>query len=116
MRHPFGGDPRRGRRRGPGPGRRPPPGRRRRRGLPVLRLGALLGYRTRDEELASNHHVICVEVAGRQYAIYVDKILGFGLRRYFREIYSADELPATWKDPRKLKADYVIDVVQEHQT
>jgi hypothetical protein len=45
---------------------------------------------------------------------YVDKILTFGLRRYFREIYSADELPAMWKDPRKLKADYVIDVVQEH--
>lgn len=44
--------------------------------LPVLRLGTLLGYRTMAEELASNHHVICVEAAGRQYAIYVDKILG----------------------------------------
>ena len=44
--------------------------------LPVLRLGVLLGYRTMAEELASNHHVVCVEAAGRQYAIYVDKILG----------------------------------------
>ncbi len=44
--------------------------------LPVLRLGVLLGYRTIEEEMASNHHVICIEASGRQYAIYVDRIIG----------------------------------------
>ena len=44
--------------------------------LPVLRLGVLLGYRTIDEEMISNHHVICIEASGHQFAIYVDRIIG----------------------------------------
>ena len=46
---------------------------------------------------------------------YLDQILSFGLADYFKETYSWDERPCTWKDIRKLQLEYLIDDSLEHR-
>jgi hypothetical protein len=45
---------------------------------------------------------------------YVDKALSFGLGRWFAESHSWDELPARWKDVRRLRADWLVDDSPHH--
>src|SRR5262249_526374 len=46
---------------------------------------------------------------------YLDKVLSFGLSGWFRETYSWDELPAPWKDARRINADLLIDDSPHHR-
>jgi hypothetical protein len=45
----------------------------------------------------------------------VDKVLSFGLGRWFRETYTWDELPGEWKDVRKIRAHYLVDDSPHHR-
>ncbi len=40
---------------------------------------------------------------------YVEKVLNYGLRQFFDEIYTWDEISDNWKDIRKINASYLID-------
>jgi hypothetical protein len=45
----------------------------------------------------------------------VDKALSFGLRKWFAETYSWDELPAPWKDVRLIQANFLVDDSPHHK-
>jgi hypothetical protein len=45
----------------------------------------------------------------------VNKALSFGLRDWFAESYSWDEMPARWKDVRRIQADFLIDDSPQHR-
>ena len=45
----------------------------------------------------------------------MDKALSFGLKRWFAESHSWDELPAPWKDVRRLGADFLVDDSPHHR-
>ena len=45
---------------------------------------------------------------------YVNKALAFGFDRWFAESYSWDEVPASWKDVRRIRADFLVDDSPHH--
>jgi hypothetical protein len=42
-------------------------------------------------------------------------VLAFGLKDYFHETYSWDEIATSWKDIRQIKVDFIIDDDEYHQ-
>lgn len=87
-------------------------------GTPILANDSIVGfqYRTGGSDLLerlSRTFTLCLwTVSSRRY---LDQILSFGLDRYFKETYSWDELPCTWKDIRKIRVEYLIDDSPEHR-
>lgn len=77
----------------------------------------MVGFRIRDgcEELLANlpveHQLILWSVSNRNY---LNKVLSYGLGQYFSETYSWDEIASSWKDIRRIKADYLIDDSEHH--
>lgn len=60
-----------------------------------------------------SYFTLCLwSVSGRRY---LDKVLSFGLSSWFAETYSWDELPAPWKDVRRIRADFLIDDSPHHR-
>jgi hypothetical protein len=51
-------------------------------------------------------------VSGRGY---LDRCRSFGLSGWFAETYSWDEMPSSWKDVRRIKADLLVDDGPHHR-
>src|SRR5262245_21175333 len=87
-------------------------------GVPLIDGARIVGWQDRPgriELLARlrRHFVLCLwSVSSRRY---VDKVLSFGLRRWFSETYSWDEMPVQWKDVRRLKLDFLVDDSPHHR-
>lgn len=87
-------------------------------GVPVIDGASIVGFKIREggvellERLKQEHSLILWTVASRRY---VEKVLSFGLRKYFAEVHSWDEIASEWKDIRKIRADYLIDDSPHHQ-
>lgn len=81
-------------------------------GTPVTDGYAVIGFNFRTgclellDELSQHYELILWTVSSRTY---VQKILQYGLGKYFRETYSWDELPNEWKDIRQIDVEYLID-------
>lgn len=81
-------------------------------GVPIIDGATIVGWQIRPgclELLARlrSDFTLCVwSVSARRY---VDKALSFGLANWFSETYSWDEFPASWKDVRQIKADFLVD-------
>jgi phosphoglycolate phosphatase-like HAD superfamily hydrolase len=86
-------------------------------GVPVIENDRIVGFRARDgaaellAELSQKRALILWTVSLRSY---LDKVLGYGLGRYFTETYTNDEIAVTWKDIRRIRADYLIDDSPHH--
>jgi FMN phosphatase YigB (HAD superfamily) len=87
-------------------------------GVPLIDGATMVGWQIRPgcaELLGSlrSTFVLCLwSVSGRRY---VDKALSFGLRDWFAECYSWDEVPARWKDVRQIKVDFLVDDSPQHR-
>lgn len=87
-------------------------------GVPIIDGSAMISWQLRPgcEELLNSlrsQFVLCLwSVSSRRY---VDKALSFGLRTWFTETYSWDELPVRWKDVRQIRADYLVDDSPHHR-
>jgi hypothetical protein len=87
-------------------------------GVPLIEGNAIVGFQARPG---------CLELLGRlrpRFTLclwsvssrrYLDKVLGFGLSEWFAETYSWDELPAAWKDVRRIRADLLVDDSPHHR-
>ena len=86
-------------------------------GTPIVDSESVIGFRLRDgavellNKLARKYELVVWTVGKRSY---VDKVMSFGLAPYFAEIYSWEELSYTWKDVRKINADFLIDDNPDH--
>jgi hypothetical protein len=86
-------------------------------GVPVIENDQIVGFRAREgaaellAELSQKRALILWTVSLRSY---LDKVLGYGLGRYFTETYTNDEIAVTWKDIRRLQANYLIDDSSHH--
>ena len=58
------------------------------------------------EKLQKKYYLVLWSVSNRSY---VDKILSFGLKKYFRESYSWDDISRSWKDIREIDVKFLID-------
>src|SRR5262249_48780892 len=87
-------------------------------GVPRIEGGTIVGFQSRAgcasllEQLCRRYTLVLWTVSSRRY---LDKVLAFGLRTFFEETYSWDELPASWKDIRKLRLGYLIDDSEHHR-
>jgi hypothetical protein len=87
-------------------------------GVPLIEGNAIVGFQTRPGCLAllerlRPHFTLCLwSVSSRRY---VEKCLSFGLSDWFAEAYSWDELPASWKDVRRIGADLLVDDSPHHR-
>ena len=87
-------------------------------GVPIIDGGEIVGFRLRDgciellEKLSKDYRLCLWTVSNRSY---LDKALSFGLKNYFVETYSWNELSIIWKDIRKIDVDYLIDDSSHHQ-
>ena len=87
-------------------------------GVPLIEGGGIVGFQTRPGclellERLHPHFTLCLwSVSPRRY---LDKCLSFDLRRWFEESYSWDELPGSWKDIRRIRADFLIDDSPHHR-
>src|SRR4051794_38223348 len=81
-------------------------------GVPLIEGNAITGFQCRPGclELLGRLRSRCTlclwSVSGRRY---LDRCLSFELSAWFAETYSWDELPAPWKDVRRIRADFLID-------
>jgi hypothetical protein len=87
-------------------------------GVPLIEGDTIVGFQIRPG---------CLELLGRlqpHFALslwsvsnrrYLDKCLSFGLSAWFVETYSWDDLPASWKDVRRIRADFLIDDSSHHR-
>jgi hypothetical protein len=88
-------------------------------GVPIVDGDLIVGFQAREgairllKELDCKYSLLLWTVSNRSY---LEKILSFGLRQYFIETYSWDELPVSWKDIRKIRADYLVDDSDHHRT
>ncbi|MCI0637620.1 MAG: hypothetical protein L0Y72_08195 [Gemmataceae bacterium] len=86
-------------------------------GVPQIENQAIVGFHWRPgcqdllERLGSRFTLCLWSVSNRRY---LDKILQHGLKRFFAETFSWDELPCSWKDIRKINADWLIDDSPHH--
>ena len=86
-------------------------------GVPLIDGVTMVGWQTRPgclELLAGlrPRFLLCLwSVSNRRY---VEKALSYGLGDYFAETYSWDELPARWKDVRRIRADWLVDDCPVH--
>jgi hypothetical protein len=87
-------------------------------GVPQIAEQKIVGFHWRPgcrellERLRSEFDLCLWTVSQRRY---LDQILSFGLGEYFKETYSWDERPCTWKDVRKLRVEYLVDDSPEHR-
>ena len=87
-------------------------------GATVTDSTSIIGFRLRDgclellKQLDSKYHLVLWTVA---YRSYLNKVLAFGLKDYFRETYSWDEIKQTWKDIRQINVEYLIDDDEYHR-
>ncbi len=87
-------------------------------GATVTDSTSIVGFRIRDgcieliEQLELKYHLVLWTVARRSYP---DKVLAFGLKKYFSETYSWDEIENSWKDIRQINVEYLIDDDEYHQ-
>ena len=87
-------------------------------GVPLIDGPTMIGWQLRPgcAELLDRlrqDSVLCLwSVSPRRY---VDKALSFGLAKWFEETYSWDEMPAPWKDIRRIDADFLIDDSAYHR-
>src|ERR1700755_3191445 len=81
-------------------------------GVPIIDGSEVVGFRFREgcsellQRLEKDFDLILWTVSNRRY---VEKILVFGLRKYFSEIYCWEDISTSWKDVRRIKADFLID-------
>lgn len=86
-------------------------------GVPIIDGVEIIGFRFREgcEELLQrfekDFNLILWTVSNRRY---VEKILSFGLMKYFSEIYCWEDISTSWKDVRRIKADFLIDDSRHH--
>ena len=86
-------------------------------GVPVIDGERITGFRFREgcvevlERLQRDFILILWTVSSRRY---VDQILSFGLNRFFHETYTWDDIATSWKDVRRIKADFLIDDSPHH--
>lgn len=86
-------------------------------GVPVIQDVEIIGFRFREgskellQKLEKDFDLILWTVSNRSY---VDKILAFGLKKYFSEIYCWEDISTSWKDVRRIKADFLIDDSPHH--
>jgi len=87
-------------------------------GVPLIDGTAIVGFQCRPGCLdllgrLRERFVLCLwSVGGRRY---VDRCLSFGLAAYFAETYTWEELPAAWKDVRRIAADLLVDDSPHHR-
>jgi hypothetical protein len=87
-------------------------------GVPLIEGTSIVGFQTRPgclellERLSGRFTLILWSVSDRRY---LNKVLSFGLSGWFAETYSWDEMPASWKDVRRLDADLLIDDSPHHR-
>ena len=87
-------------------------------GVPVTDGRSVVGFQPRHgcfdllARLAVRHRLILWTVSSR---VYTEKILGFGLRKFFAEVYCWDDLPGRCKDVRQVRADYLVDDSDHHR-
>jgi hypothetical protein len=87
-------------------------------GVPIIEVSTIVGFQTRPgclellERLRGRFTLVLWSVSGRRY---VDKCLSFGLSGWFAETYSWDEMPASWKDVRRIEADFLVDDSPHHR-
>jgi len=87
-------------------------------GVPLIANNQVPGFHLREgclellKELHLQHTLILWTVSSRNY---LDRALTNELGAYFNETYSWDELACTWKDIRKVKADFLVDDCEHHK-
>jgi hypothetical protein len=87
-------------------------------GVPLVDGPNVVGWQLRPgcaellDRLQADFALLLWSVSPRRY---VDKALSFGLGRWFRESHSWDELPASWKDVRQLRADFLVEDSPHHR-
>jgi hypothetical protein len=87
-------------------------------GVPLIEGDAIVGFQPRPGclELLGRLRPRCTLLLGSVSSHrYLDKVLSFGLAGWFSETYSWDELPAGWKDVRRIGADVLIDDSPHHR-
>jgi len=86
-------------------------------GVPVIDGVEIVGFRFRDgcveflQRLEKDFDLILWTVSNRSY---IEKILAFGLKKFFVETYSWNDISTNWKDVRRIKADFLIDDSTHH--
>ena len=86
-------------------------------GVPLIDGPAVVGWQMRPggaellERLRPNFELLLWSVSPRRY---VDKALAAGLDRWSAESHLWDEVPARWKDVRRLRADWLVDDSPHH--
>lgn len=86
-------------------------------GVPIIEGIEIVGFRFREgciellQRLDKNFDLILWTVSNVNY---VEKILAYGLNKYFSEIYCWEDISTTWKDVRRIKADFLIDDSPHH--
>ena len=87
-------------------------------GVPLIQNERITGFQMRDgaiellNSLRKRYFLVLWSVGDRSY---VNKLLSYGLRRYFREIYTWEDFFDNWKDIRQIKVRYLIDDSDYHQ-
>lgn len=87
-------------------------------GTPIIEGNKIIGFSQRKgtiellEKLRKKYELVIWTVSKRTY---LDKILKYGLGKYFQETYSWDEISCNWKDIRKIKATFLIDDSPSHK-
>ncbi|MBL8794016.1 MAG: hypothetical protein JNM56_08925 [Planctomycetia bacterium] len=87
-------------------------------GVPVIDGVKIAGWQLRQgcSELLARlepHFALCLwTVSSRRY---VEKVLGYGLGQWFREVWTWDELPVQWKDIRRIGANFLVDDSPHHR-
>ena len=87
-------------------------------GVPLVDEQTVIGWQMRPgcpallDHLRPEFELVLWSVSPRRY---VDKVLTFGLGRWFAESHSWDELPAQWKDVRRVQADLLVDDSPHHR-
>lgn len=87
-------------------------------GIPIIEQNSIAGFRIREgaiyilNRLQQEYSLLLWTVSKRSY---VEKALSYGLKNFFDEVYSWGDIATTWKDIRRIKADYLIDDSDYHK-
>jgi len=87
-------------------------------GVPLIHNERITGFQVRDgaiellNSLRKRYFLVLWSVGDRSY---VNKLLSYGLRRYFREIYTWEDFSDNWKDIRRIRVRYLVDDSDYHQ-
>ena len=87
-------------------------------GTAIVDSQKVVGFNTRHgtftllDQLSNHYELILWTVSNR---VYLDKVLAYGMAKYFEETYSWDEISEKWKDIRKIRADFLVDDSDYHR-